>query len=346
MRKSKMLIVLIGLLICTTIVLSGCKKEVVPETDYNYGVGFSVAPTNDFVTKNRVQQLDLSIVNGADAKIAAIHLYNVAQANNDATPYLATRSDGAGDAETSVGLITVGGEMRAKSHYVRYGKDWFTQSAGVVMKGKPESCLSIGRMLLNYNNRSGYISATNTFYKESGGSKGNANFDEATGKSIGLFTEKGSTHKKFTNNEALYNKVSAVRTNCYERSNHVISTESIKDAVITDKDTYFEATFSINVEVEEYVIIGRDDLRKSAKSDDLKYVKLDYTIQVWKSGYFRTMSSDESWNATLNLGIKANGTSLSNSKTEFSYVEADCIIGDQLDWITANQDLFEEAVDE
>lgn len=108
----------------------------------------------------------------------------------------------------------------------------------------------------------------------------------------------------------------------YRITKHVITVDTISDAEVTydAKHGYYTVSLTLDPTNPDTVVDSLDDIRVGTGDKNASYsqIKIDFT--VWDTGYFRTFSLLEKWNANvvISLGFQLE------TNWQCSYNELDC----------------------
>lgn len=350
MKKTLLRTIIAIIVVLSTFLYAACaKNEGVKEVNEIGRGNFAQRVDADDLSFD-VIPIDSTIAKGADQLAAVIYLMGIAESNYFNADYLAKVSLGGGSA-IAAGLT---GKMTVRSLSIREGDTSYSQSIGRVYEGDPQGLLGAAQMLLDQGKRTYTINCGDedeeVSYRQEPKNKGNpamtdtfpfatCNFAAADLETIDKEhpDEENDFHLKYNG----------------ELTNFVISTDSILpesySVVFDDEKGCYTVIFEIDVRTQDsrnaYTDRPRASLRKSATSSDLEFKKYKVTMEMWDNGLIKTYSTEEEWEATLELTsfIKPNGASESKSTDYYSYDEDDCEIEDyveegfiSLDWIPNN----------
>ena len=103
-----------------------------------------------------------------------------------------------------------------------------------------------------------------------------------------------------------------------EIDNSLMKWSSISGVKLShNKDGYYELYIEVDV-TSDCLLLGEENLRQSALSNDLKYVYQKITIQIWDCGLIRNYATDNSWAATIAGGL-LTGESTNTYSKAYSY---------------------------
>ena len=280
-----------------------------------------------------VMSINSAIAQGDDELGAILHLMEVAEHNYLNADYLARISLGGGKADAA-GLK---GKMAGRSFYLREYDKEYSQTIGRVYEGEPQQLLGAAQKLLDQAKRSytinrGDLNNEVTYIQEPKSSGLPTMLEEFPYASCDYSKAK----LKIINKDNREDEESFHLKHKGELTNFVISRESIVG------DTYsisynksaklYTAVFEIDLSTEEarnaFTERPRASLRKTAGSDDLEYIKYKVILELWDNGLIRTISTEESWEATLNLTsfAKPSGSSQSTNVDYYSWDDDDAEI--------------------
>lgn len=268
------------------------------------------------------------IVTTDEAKKSAAYLYNIANHNRQTTSYWVSYGAGSGYANIEIGG-KLRGDMSVRDWQVKDGNEYYFEDFAKVTQAintETNEDSSLGgpvSSMLEYCH-SKYSPDGKTFYVKSGSNK--------------CFTDNMIENYLIEDNVINWAKAGKVTTMSYQeyldsisaRRSHVeIDNSLMKWSSISgvklshNKDGYYELYIEVDV-TSDCLLLGEENLRQSALSNDLKYVYQKITIQIWDCGLIRNYATLNSWSATIGSAaaggvIKISGESTNTYSKAYSY---------------------------
>jgi hypothetical protein len=289
--------------------------------------------------------IDSDIAQGTDQLEAVLHLMAVAENNYYTADYLARYSDGGGSA--SAGPMM--GKMTVRSLSIREADKSYYQTVGRIYEGDPEFLLGAAQLLLDQGKRTYTLNLgtpDEVTYRQEPKNKGNPAMTETFPFATCNFS-KGKLETIDAEHPDEENDFSLKYPG--ELTNFVISEESLLEdsySVVYDEEYgYYTVSFAVDTSLDDngielYGERPQASLRKSAGSDDLYHVYYRATFVIFDNGLLKTFQSEESWDATINIGGGIHGASSSLNTDYYSWDPDDCEIEDYveegiiaLDWV-------------
>ena len=115
--------------------------------------------------------------------------------------------------------------------------------------------------------------------------------------------------------------------------NHTITADTIKNATVThnDKGGYWEVTCSLDLSNPASTAYSLADIRTGTGDKKAKYTGVSFIYTVWDSGYMRTFSTREDWNAKVIVSLAFH----MDINYYYSYLEEDCDMATYKDFTDA-----------
>ncbi len=372
MKRKVTKITTLALAICLIATFSyGCKKEEnvdnVGEANYSHFEQYVDATTLGFTTV-AIDPDEISAgTTVSDKKNNVLYVLGIADTNYAAEGrQYAKLSLGGGSAETA-GL---GGEMVVRSLKIQETDRFYYQTVGRVINGDPTVALGLAQMILDQGKREYKVygnlddeDETNDWINY---------YQEPKNKGVKDMDSEDMFPDSFPYADCDYDKV-AMKSDTpttaepdptfddddltleltHSITDFIINNDSILDndnlifsSEVIDGHTLYTISYELKLDTEAaqdmYTTRPRRGMRKASTSSDLEYVKYIASAKVWDNGLMQSYTSEESWEATLELNkfLKPHGASESLNTDYYSWhpydVDIDNYIDDEiidnLDW--------------
>lgn len=314
MKKSKLLVSIIALLVCSVFILGSCLKET-NLSEYNFDFdALMEEPTEDSikdatpideskvtVSSNKDRDEENVILPNEDSKVieSAAYLFNLGKENREKIDYFATYTAGNGHSDVTAG-IKVRANMEVRDITIKDGISYYTSTMEVLTKavevksGNNSILAPMLAKVLEYANRT-YTPDGKTFYVQN---KGERNEDSLNTfpKPESLKFKDGSDIEKYTQEQ--WYSLKHIKDNYLEISNEDITKDSISSASIEKKNGYYRVNMNINVDTDA-LKLGEAALNDKAKTDNIKYKSYNVIMDIWNSGALKFYATKYSWAGTM-----------------------------------------------
>lgn len=326
------LVAIISMLSC--VLFSAClKNEKSSDILLDYGSFNKRVDVKDLTFTPKT--IDKKFIDNSNKLQGILHIMDVVEYNVQNTDHLLRLALGDGSGTSDFGTELTG-NMKVRSLTAIEDKFYYYAQSGVVYSSDPESLLGVSKLILEQCKR---VYSNDNYENSIEQDQGNSGKPVLIDKFPYFSDSIDKKYKKVKNPISYHLKHKKELTNFKIDENSFI--ENSLSLEYDSKEKLYKIAFNLDCKNDKVVFKPRELLRKCSKSKDLEYNYFNVKLEVYDNGLLKSFTADESWEATINLGLLAiKGASKSLNTDYFSWdpkdsnfeqLKKDGIIN--LDWI-------------